>query len=117
MYQTGVNPEVGKNLWILSEKSYNAWSVLVPILGENTVGNALGMTPYIDGWSQIDIYARSWVITYEQGMLNSKTDEEFNDRYQSLITGWRNKLRWNDTVDANVQAWYQSYLAKQNTQE
>lgn len=115
MYQTGVNPAVGTNLWVLSEKSYNAWNVLVPILGENTIGNALGMTSYIEGWSPIDIAARSWVITYEQGMLNAKTEDEFDKRYQSMIKGWTNKLRWNETVDSNVQAWYQSYLAKQNS--
>ena len=77
MYQTGVNPKVAKELWILSEQSYKCWKVLVDTDFDNIVGNAMSMTPYIKGWSEIDEAARAKVITYEQKFINASSKEKF----------------------------------------
>ena len=107
MYQTGVNPTVGINLWILSERTYNAWDVLVPITGPNAIGNALSLAPYIDGWSSIDIRARSWVLTQEQGLINADRDVVFNGYYKDTKSYWETQW-WTKDVSDNVQAWHNS---------
>lgn len=105
MYQTGVNPTVGRDLWILSEQSYNCWVVLVDTDFDNIVGNAIAMAPYIEGWSEIDIASRSWVITYEQKMINAKDQARFDQVLNSLRTTWLTKY-WTSAVAGNVQEWY-----------
>ena len=104
MYQTGVNPTVAKNLWILSEQAYKCWVVLVDTDYDNIVGNALSMAPYIKGWSEIDIDARSWVLTYEQKAINAATDDMYNRVFTALQTTWLTK--WTEEVSTNVQTWY-----------
>ena len=106
MYQTGVNPKVAKELWKLSELSYNCWDILIETDYDNIVGNAIAMAPYIKGWSEIDIDARSWVITYEQQIINAESDAVFNDKMTFLTTEWLNK--WTKEVNANVQAWHKN---------
>ena len=118
MYQTGANAEIAKELWPIVEKSYNAWSVLVPTeptkdYPYEVLGNAMEMAPYIPGWSNNDIYARSYVLTYEQNLYVDGLDN-----YDEILTIMRaawNKKYWNKmdnytgtTIGENVQAWYQS---------
>lgn len=107
MYQCGVNPDVGKNLWILSEKTYKAWSVMVDNDSPNALGNAIAMAPYIKGWSEIDIESRSWVLTVEQQTLINLDASRLESNINYLKKQWVKKF-WTDEVDANVQAWYQS---------
>ena len=105
MYQTGVNPTVAKELWILSERSYKCWEILVETDYDNIVGNAIAMAPYIEGWSEIDIDCRSWVLTYEQQIINAKSQEKFDQVFNSLKTTWLKKY-WTEKVSNNVQTWY-----------
>ena len=105
MYQTGVNPTVGTNLWILSEKSYNAWSVLFNHEEVEIVGNAMSLNPYIQGWSEIDIKSRSWVLTNEQNLLNAKDETQFNRVLNNMRNTWKSKY-WTEEVDKNVQYWH-----------
>ena len=105
MYQTGVHPGVAKELWILSERSYKCWEILVDTDFDNIVGNAIAMAPYIKGWSEIDIDCRSWVLTYEQQIINAKTKEKFDQVFNSLRTTWLKKY-WTEEVSKNVQTWY-----------
>ena len=107
MYQTGVNPEVAKELWKISEISYNCWEILVDTDYDNIVGNALGMAPYIKGWSEIDIEARSWVLTYEQQIINANSDEVFDEKFNFMTTTWLQQ-KWTKEVNDNVQAWHKS---------
>lgn len=107
MYQCGVNPDVGKNLWILSEKTYNAWEVMVDNDSPNALGNALSMAPYIKGWSEIDIEARSWVLTLEQQILINTDASRLQANINTLKGGWKGQY-WKKDVNAAVQAWYQS---------
>lgn len=107
MYQTGVNPKVAKELWILSEQSYNCWKVLVDTDFDNIVGNAMSMTPYIKGWSEIDEAARAKVITYEQKFINSSSKEKFESYLSSLKNVWENNF-WTEEVNSSVQAWYKN---------
>lgn len=111
MYQTGVNPKVGTELWKLSEISYRAWEVLIENETPEALGNALGMTPYIPGWSELDIAARSSIITYEQAMINSATDADFEAEYNAMVDNWV-KSFWTKSVNDNVQSWYKSTLEK-----
>ena len=107
MYQTGVNPQVGANLWILSEQSYNAWDIYFTPDAEHSIGNAISMAPYIEGWSEIDIASRSWVLTLEQQLFNAQSDAQYERILSSLRTAWPSRY-WTAEVDANVQAWHQS---------
>ena len=107
MYQCGVNPDVGKHLWILSEKSYNAWSVMVDNDLPCVLGNAIAMAPYIKGWSEIDIESRSWVLTVEQQMLNTLDATRIDSNISYLQKQWVKKF-WKEEVDQAVQAWQQS---------
>lgn len=107
MYQTGVHPEVGSELWILSEKSYNAWSVLVDNESPNAIKNAMAMAPYLDGWSDIDIAARSTVLTCEQLMINAESVEDFESEFNSLKSTWENEI-WTSKISGPVQAWQES---------
>ena len=107
MYQTGVNPTVAKELWILSEQSYKCWKVLVDTDFDNIVGNAMGMSPYIEGWSEIEEAARAKVITYEQKFINSSSKEKFDSYLASLKNLWE-KNYWTEEVNDNVQAWYKN---------
>lgn len=106
MYQCGGNPVVGKELWCLSEQTYNAWDVLVEIDSPNAIKNPLAMAPYIKGWSEIDIECRSWVLTYEQQLINGKSSQ-VERRLLSLKNNWTSKW-WTSEVNSNVQAWHQS---------
>ena len=65
----------------------------------------MSMTPYIKGWSEIDILSRSWVLTYEQKLINAKDDNKYNDYLKSLMDIWVRKW-WTEEVSSNVQAWY-----------
>ena len=112
MYQCGVNPKVGEELWILSEKTYNAWDVLVPLDSPNALGNAIAMAPYIEGWSVVDIESRSWVLTLEQKLLTDISDSTYNKRMSSLHSQWKSKW-WTDEVNENVQKWHKSKSAKE----
>ena len=105
MYQTAVNPTVAKELWKISEISYKCWKILVDTDYDNIVTNAMAMTPYIKGWSEVDILSRSWVLTYEQKLINAKNDEKFADVYSSLSDIWVKKY-WTEEVSKNVQSWY-----------
>jgi len=105
MYQTAVNPKVAKELWKISEISYNCWVILVDTDFDNIVTNAMAMTPYIEGWSEIDIISRSWVLTYEQKLINAKDDAKFDSVYASLSDIWVRKY-WTEEVSNNVQTWY-----------
>lgn len=107
MYQTGVNPAVAKELWILSEQSYKCWKVLVETDFDNIVGNAMSLTPYIKGWSEIDEAARAKVITYEQKFINSSSKDKFNNYFSSLKNLWE-KNYWTEEVNTNVQNWYKN---------
>ena len=107
MYQTGVNPGVAKELWILSEQSYKCWTILIDTDYDNIVGNAISMAPYIKGWSEIDILSRSWVITYEQKMINARDEAEYNKVFDSLRSTWLKKY-WTEEVNANVQNWFKN---------
>ena len=122
MYQTGGNPEVGTNLWVLSEVSYNAWSVLVPFeptpdYPYEVLKNRMEMPPYIPGWS--DVYSTSFtsVITNEQKMYTAGIE---NYEFQlNLMRGVWNDKFWHKkvkstgtTIEENVQAWYQAKKAK-----
>ena len=105
MYQTGVNPKVGTNLWVLSEISYNAWSVLFDHNEVETVGNAMSLNPYLAGWSEIDIKSRSWVLTCEQNLLNAKNETQYNRVLNNMRNDWTKKY-WTESVDSNVQYWH-----------
>ena len=107
MYQTGVNPAVAKELWILSEQSYKCWTILIDTDYDNIVGNAISMAPYIEGWSEIDILSRSWVITYEQKMINAEDKEKFDKVLASIRSTWTRSY-WTEEVNANVQNWYKN---------
>lgn len=110
MYQCGGNPKVGKELWCLSEQTYKAWPVLIEMDSPNAIKNPLSMCPYIAGWSEIDIECRSWVLTYEQQIINGKVSQ-IERRISSLKKNWVDKW-WTSTVDANVQAWHKGKAAK-----
>lgn len=105
MYQTGVNPKVGTNLWVLSEVSYNAWSVLYKKEDKQLVGNAMALNPYLKGWSEIDIKSRSWVLTNEQNLLNAKNESTYNRVLNNMRNDW-NTNYWTETVDSGVQYWH-----------
>lgn len=107
MYQTGVNPTVAKELWILSEQSYNCWEILVETDYDNIVGNAMSMAPYIKGWSEIEEAARAKVITYEQKLINASNKENFDRYLSSLKRVWENNY-WTEEVNNNVQNWYKN---------
>ena len=107
MYQTGVNPEVASELWILSEQSYNCWEILIETDEDNILGNAIALAPYIKGWSEIDIASRSWVITLEQQMINASSELVFTKTFDGLLKAWPVKY-WTEEVNANVQAWHKS---------
>ena len=124
MYQTGGNLEVGSNMWVLSEKSYNAWEVLVPFNPEpdypyEVLKNKMEFPPYIQGWSEN--YSKSFtsVITNEQKMYTSGL-ANYDQQLTFLRNVW-NKYYWDKkfkgsetTIGENVQAWYQAKKAKQN---
>ena len=107
MYQTGGNRTVGKNLWTLSEQSYNCWKILVDTDYDNIVTNELSMVPYIKGWSEVDIASRSQVLTYEQILIIASNDAEFDDELSNIKIIWESHY-WTKEVNDNVQAWYQS---------
>ena len=107
MYQTGGNATVGKNLWTLSEQSYNCWDILVDTDYDNIVTNSLSMTPYLKGWSEIDITSRSTVITYEQRLIIAATDNDFERQFSTMKSIWE-KNYWTKEVSDNVQAWYKN---------
>ena len=107
MYQTGGNALVGKNLWPLSEQSYNCWKILVDTDYDNIVTNELSMIPYIKGWSEVDIASRSQVLTYEQILIIASNDAEFDDELSNIKIIWESHY-WTKEVNDNVQAWYQS---------
>lgn len=109
MYASGGNPTVAVGCWALREKTYNSWDILVDINDPNCVRPAMEYTPYISGWSEIDIQSRSWVITMEQGYINETDPEMLQRRIDKLRANWKSKY-WKENVDANVQAWYQSTL-------
>lgn len=113
MYQTGVNPKVGTNLWKLSEVSYNAWEVLFDHNEVEIVGNAMSLNPYISGWSEIDIKSRSWVLTNEQNLLNAKDQTQFDRVLNNMRNTWLSKY-WTTEVDQNVQVWYKAKLEQLN---
>ena len=107
MYQTGGNPLVGKNLWPLSEQSYKCWKILIDTDYDNIVTNALSMTPYIKGWSEIDISCRSTVLTYEQRFIIAADDKAFEKQFSTIKSIWERSY-WTEEVNTNVQTWYQS---------
>lgn len=107
MYQTGGNALVGKNLWPLSEQSYNCWKILVDTDYDNIVTNELSMVPYIKGWSEVDISSRSMVVTYEQRLIIAADDNAFNKQFSTVKLIWENSY-WTEEVNKNVQTWYQS---------
>ena len=109
MYQTGGNPTVGKNLWPLSEQSYKCWKILVDTDYDNIVTNALAMTPYIKGWSEVDITSRSMVVTYEQRLIIAESDSAFDKQFSTCKLLWEGQY-WTEEVNENVQAWYQSKI-------
>lgn len=109
MYQTGGNPTVGKNLWPLSEQSYKCWKILVDTDYDNIVTNALSMTPYIKGWSEVDINSRSMVVTYEQRLIIAESDTAFDKQFSTCKLLWEGQY-WTEEVNENVQAWYQSKI-------
>ena len=74
---------------------------------DNIVGNAMGMSPYIEGWSEIEEAARAKVITYEQKFINSSSKEKFDSYLASLKNLWE-KNYWTEEVNDNVQAWYKN---------
>lgn len=124
MYQTGGNLEVGSNMWILSEKSYNAWEVLVPFNPEpdypyEVLKNKMEFPPYIQGWSEVYSTSFTMVITNEQKMYTSGL-ANYDKQLNFLRNAW-NKYYWNksvkgtdSTIGENVQAWYQAKKAKEN---
>lgn len=106
MYATGANQAVGINLWCVREKTYNAWEILY-FDEESILVNQMNMCPYIEGWSEIDIDSRSWILTLEQKIINSTSESMVNERISSLRTTWPKKY-WTKEVNDNVQAWYKN---------
>lgn len=107
MYATGGNPEVALACWGLRDRTYDAWSVCVDNDAPECIRSPFEFTPYIKGWSEIDIASRSWVITYEQQAINGADEAFFNRVMTKLKSNWKTKY-WTDEVDQNVQAWYSS---------
>lgn len=103
MYATGANQAVGKALWIVREKTYNAWPIIYD--EDNVIINQMNMAPYIKGWSEIDIASRSWILTIEQQIINSNAGTDIAGRIDGLRSSWVKKY-WTEEVNANVQAWY-----------
>lgn len=106
MYATGANQAVGKALWCVREKTYNAWPILF-FDEEAILENQMNMCPYIKGWSEIDIDSRSWILTLEQKLINSTSQETVLNRINELRNSWPKKY-WTEEVNANVQAWYKN---------
>lgn len=106
MYATGSNVAVAKANWPVREKTYDAWPILVDENSKNAILNPFNLSPLIKNWSNVEMSARSYLLTLEQGIINAKTDDKVAQGFETQRTNYEKKY-WN-AAKPNIDAWWNS---------
>lgn len=107
MYATGVNHEYALANWAMRQLQYNSWDILVDANGENAIESPFALAPYLKGWTNIELSARSYVLTLEQSIINANNDATVERGFEMQKTNYEAKY-WTTEVDKIVQEWWTS---------
>ncbi len=106
MYANGTNVNVAKANWPLRESIYNAWDILVDETSPNAIKNPFSFAPIIKNWSNVEMSARSYILTLEQGIVNAKDVETAKRGFETQKTNYEKKF-WND-ANQYIQDWWKN---------
>lgn len=106
MYATGVNTPLARINWPMREIAYDAWEILVDTTLDTCIENPFNLAPIIKDWSNVELSARSYILTLEQGIINAKSDDKVDAGFVTQKTNYEKKF-WNK-AKPNIDAWFNS---------